>query len=330
MTDNKKASFENRVFGCVIVKSINSNYNADFTHQPRTLPDGTVYATDKALKYTIRNYIDRVYTEEKVFYFKRLNEDLNPLDLVGMYKRVFNSEIKSDSKDKLLINLLSCIDIKLFGATFAPKGNDQKGKNISIHGPVQINHGVNRFPENSIYSEQIMSPFSNPKEKKGKDNEESESSEPGMTTLGSQSKLKEGHYVHHFSINPLNLRDHSEIANKGKKESETVFLSNLDIEKLKEGMKKGATYYDSASKAGTENELLLWIQLKKESKAVLPNLSELVEVERKESGQVKIDLSKIKEVLESRKDEIEKIEVSYNSSITELIGLPDNSVISEL
>lgn len=151
-----------------------------------------------------------------------------------------------------------------------------------------------------------------------------------MTTLGSQSKLKEGHYVHHFSINPLNLRDHSEIANKGKKESETVFLSNLDIEKLKEGMKKGATYYDSASKAGTENELLLWIQLKKESKAVLPNLSELVEVERKESGQVKIDLSKIKEVLESRKDEIEKIEVSYNSSITELIGLPDNSVISEL
>lgn len=166
MTDNKKASFENRVFGCVIVKSINSNYNADFTHQPRTLPDGTVYATDKALKYTIRNYIDRVYTEEKVFYFKRLNEDLNPLDLVGMYKRVFNSEIKSDSKDKLLINLLSCIDIKLFGATFAPKGNDQKGKNISIHGPVQINHGVNRFPENSIYSEQIMSPFSNPKEKR--------------------------------------------------------------------------------------------------------------------------------------------------------------------
>ena len=35
-------SFKNRVFGCVIVKSINSNYNSDFSHQPRTLPDGTV------------------------------------------------------------------------------------------------------------------------------------------------------------------------------------------------------------------------------------------------------------------------------------------------
>ena len=48
--------FNNRVFGCVVVKSINSNYNADFSGQPRTLPDGTVYATDKALKYAIRNY----------------------------------------------------------------------------------------------------------------------------------------------------------------------------------------------------------------------------------------------------------------------------------
>ena len=51
-------TFKNRVFGCVVIKSVNSNYNADFSHQPRTLPDGSVYATDKALKYTVRNYID--------------------------------------------------------------------------------------------------------------------------------------------------------------------------------------------------------------------------------------------------------------------------------
>ena len=34
--------FENRVFGCVVVKAINSNYNADFSGQPRTLPNGVV------------------------------------------------------------------------------------------------------------------------------------------------------------------------------------------------------------------------------------------------------------------------------------------------
>jgi len=57
--------FKNRVFGAAIVKAINSNYNADFTGQPRTLPDGTVYATDKAFKYTIRNYVKDVFLVKK-------------------------------------------------------------------------------------------------------------------------------------------------------------------------------------------------------------------------------------------------------------------------
>lgn len=48
--------FKNRVFGAVIIKSINSNFNADFTHHPRTLPDGVVYSTDKALKYAVKDY----------------------------------------------------------------------------------------------------------------------------------------------------------------------------------------------------------------------------------------------------------------------------------
>ena len=47
------AEFKKRVYGCAIVKAINSNYNADFSGQPRTLSDGIVYATDKAFKYSI-------------------------------------------------------------------------------------------------------------------------------------------------------------------------------------------------------------------------------------------------------------------------------------
>ena len=85
--------FNKRVFGCAIIKSINSNYNADFSHQPRTLPNGTVYATDKALKYSIRNYWKNVL-DEKVFYFKVLNEQMMPHDLVGLYKEHFKSEVK--------------------------------------------------------------------------------------------------------------------------------------------------------------------------------------------------------------------------------------------
>jgi CRISPR-associated protein Csh2 len=319
LNQETKQNFNSRVFGCVIIKSINSNYNADFTHQPRTLPDGTVYATDKALKYTIRNFFNKVYTNEKVFYFKRLNDDLNPLDLVGMYKQVFQTEIEVDAKDRILNNLLSCLDIKLFGATFAPKGDKQKGKNISIHGPVQINHGVNRFPENNIYSEQIMSPFSNPKEKKGKDStSDVETTEPGMTTLGSQSKLHEGHYVHHFSINPLNVKDSFELINKGKEEK--VGFTNQDIEKLKEAMRKGATYYDSASKAGTENELLLWVELNENSKAVLPNVTELINISRNQEKKVTIDLDGVAKLLKGNKNEIQKIELYYNKTLTTIVN----------
>ena len=148
-------TFKNRVFGCVVIKSVNSNYNADFSHQPRTLPDGSVYATDKALKYTVRNYIDKNYPEDKVFYFKSLNGDMQPRDLDQNYARFFGDYPKADKKEAvkarkvILGNLLSCLDVRLFGGTFA-----SKTANLSIHGVVQPTHGVNRYVEGIIYSEQ--------------------------------------------------------------------------------------------------------------------------------------------------------------------------------
>ena len=217
-------TFKNRVFGCAIVKSINSNYNADFSHQPRTLPNGIVYATDKVLKYSIRNYWKKVQGET-VFYSKSLTEDMSPRTLDETLELHFGKiEDKGNSlRLKVLKNLLSCIDVRVFGGTYAGKTN------ISIHGACQITHGVNRFGENVIYSEQIMSPFRNPSEK---------SNESTMTTLGSQSKLQEGHYVHHFSVNPKNIEDDTNrVGSEG--------LSEADIEKLKEGLRKGVTYYDS-------------------------------------------------------------------------------------
>ena len=87
--------FKNRIFGCAIIKAINSNYNADFSGLPRTLPDGRVYATDKALKYTIKNYIKDIHTEEKVFYFKTLNENLNPISLNESYVKHFGEYPKA-------------------------------------------------------------------------------------------------------------------------------------------------------------------------------------------------------------------------------------------
>ena len=303
--------FKNRVFGAAIVKAINSNYNADFSGQPRTLPNGIVYATDKAFKYTVKNYIKDVYSGEKIFYFKRLSDDFNPLTLEDTYYKVFNVK---EAKDKKIVasDILSCIDIRLFGATFAMKG---KAGNIalSIHGPVQINHGVNIWNENNIFSEQITAPFSTPGDK-----------EKGMTTIGRQSKLEEGHYLHHFSVNPKNLEEIVALAGTG-----VDTLSAEDINILKEAMRRGATYYDSASKAGTENEFMVWVQLKETSKLVLPNFSSLIELNEKE-GQRVLDLQKMKTELKKYESEIELVEIYRNEASLVIENQPENAKVFSL
>lgn len=308
--------FQNRVFGCVIVKSINSNYNADFTHQPRTLPDGTVYATDKVLKYSVRNWFKKHYDDDKIFYFKTMNDEMQPRDLGETYVKIFGAFPKNEGKDKdiktrkeVLKNLLSCLDVRLFGGTFA-----EKAANLSIHGSTQITHGVNRFPENAVYSEQISSPFRNANEK---------SADSMQTTLGTQFKLKEGHYVHHFSVNPDNLSDLVKV-------SDGQGVSASDIEKLKAGLSRGVTFYDSSAKAGTENELLLWVQLKAGSKLVLPSFVELVTVHDDEKRT--IDLTKVSEILSRTHiaSEIETIEIWYDKTAATVKGAPAGAVYHEI
>jgi len=301
--------FNNRVFGCAIIKSINSNYNADFSGQPRKLPNGIVYATDKALKYSIRNYWKKSLGL-KVLYFKHLNSEMMPVDLVELYKVAFKSEVKSDDKKTVLKNLLSVIDVKLFGATFAPKGTGIEKKNVSIHGTCQITHGVNRYPENFIFTEQGIAPFTT----SGEENEAAR----GNTTIRTESKLEEGHYVHHFSVNPKNIEEDAQRV-------EASGLTDDDISKLKEGLRKGASFYDSAAKSGTENEVLFWVQLNEGSKIVLPSLVELVDVHNDEDRT--IDFAKVTAILNKAhiKKEIEIIEVYYNQGISHIINLPESA-----
>ena len=103
-------------------------------------------------------------------------------------------------------------------------------------------------------------------------------------------------------------------------------LPDEDIHKLKESMRRGATYYDSTSKAGTENELLIWVQLKENSKVVLPNLSSLIKMETgKRDGKVVLDLSGLSDVLTKFDDEIEKTEIFRNEGAINIENKPENT-----
>ena len=302
------AEFKKRVYGCAIVKAINSNYNADFSGQPRTLPDGIVYATDKAFKYSIKKYLKDAYENVDVFYMKTLNDNMNPRSLNERYENLFRAKPKDETKKDVVKNLLSCLDVKLFGATFTSGSTS-----VSVHGPVQINHGVNIWKDNNIYTEQITSPFRNEKKDEDPDTEKS------MTTIGRQSRLEEGHYLHHFSINPGNLDDISEIV------GEDVKLSTADIDKLKVGMRRGVTWYDSASKAGCENEMLVWVELNKEgSKLVLPSFATLIKLEEeKENGKCVYDFEALTNKLEDIKSSVESVEGYYNKQTCILQNLTE-------
>lgn len=297
------SNFNQRIFGCAIVRAINANYNADFSHQPRTLPSGVCYATDKALKYLVKNYF--LEQKESVFYFKRLNKDFQPLRLEDAYNTMFPGREKPN-KSVVANDLLSCLDIRCFGATFAMKAKGGDNIAISIHGPVQFNHGINIWKENNIYSEQIMSPFA---DKEGSD----------ASTLGRQSKLQEGHYLHHISVNPKNI---DEIV----KLSGGSHLSIDDIEKLKNALRFGASYFDSSAKAGIDNEALVWVTLAEDAKSVLPTFNNLIKLD-KVDNKVVLNLEDLSSAIDRLGDEVESIEVYY---LTESIKIENEPAKSKL
>ncbi|EJF52127.1 uncharacterized protein predicted to be involved in DNA repair [Saprospira grandis DSM 2844] len=298
------SNFKNRVFGCVMVKALNASYNADFSQQPRRLPNGTVYATDKVLKYSIRNYFKQALGE-RVFYFSSHNKDFQPRNLDETYAYHFDAKTAKDKK-KVLENLFTCLDVRLFGGTYA-----SKNANLSIHGSCQITPALNRFPEQMIYSEQIMSPFRN-----------SSKSDSMQTTLGTQSRLQEGHYVHHFSLNPKNIESFKEQL------PNLQLLSQEDVRKLKEALRRGVTYYDSASKIGCENELMIWLELKEGEQMVLPSFVELIEMTEDKV----LDLSALSRILQ-RPDVLaatEKLEIYTNIPKESIKGLMEHAQLLAL
>lgn len=120
---------ENRVYGVVGIKSIMSNWNADFTGKPKTTSNGDVYGSDKAFKYPIKKMWEA--NGEKILYVKSYKDEkqnIQPKTLGERFEELFNNKV-SDIKDKkeIIKYLFSTMDVMNFGATFAEEKN-----NISI------------------------------------------------------------------------------------------------------------------------------------------------------------------------------------------------------
>lgn len=264
------SKYEKFASGIFVVRADNANFNADFSGMPRTLPDGTIFATDKALKYCIRKYIHDL-TDKGVFVWKRFQltnkKQTNEKESLGVLTLDSNIEVflgkdNIKSPSDFLKNLLKkAVDIRLFGATIAAKGvpdskkkkedvdssdkQENKSKtNYSICGPCQITYGVDKFGKGEIISSTIQSPYADKSE--------------FQSTLGSQSRVTEAHYVYDFTINPNNLLMDEQLKTAGVDDS--CFLQKEDVELFKEAIRLGVNYVTSTTKIGALAELLLFVE----------------------------------------------------------------------
>lgn len=293
--------------GLLIVKAKNSSFNSDFSGLPRRLPDnhGTIYATDKALKYCIRKYL--LEHNAKVFVWRRYNEKRKPLDIDENYENVFG---KTDTDKKTIVtNLVNATDVRLFGVTYAGKN-----ANVSITGSTQISYGVNKFDENLFFNNSILSPYQNLNDENAK-----------QQTLGNETKTLEAHYVYDFIINPNNLISSLDFLEE--KDKEKLLLQESDIAIFKESMCKGVSNVTSASKIGSDSELFLFIEMKSDKKNgvieshILPLMKDQIKVNNKD-GKTVIELQDVfKSLTNSYKKYISNIELYYDNNTTNVIGI---------
>lgn len=291
---------KNRVYGAAGIKSIMSNWNADFTGRPKTISKGEIFGSDKAFKYPIKRMWEN--NGEKVLFLKsyRIEKDkLQPLQLSERYQKIFETEINDKTpSETVLKNLFSAIDVLNFGATFA-----EKKQNISITGAVQIGQGFNQYKHTDVETQDILSPFRN-----------SQKDDADASSLGKKIVADEAHYIYPFSVNPQNYKVYKGIV----PDFEGYTLEAY--QKFKQGCLVAATGFNTNSKSGCENEFAIFIEVKENSRLYLANLDQYITFHKSENGKDIIDLKKLKELLNKVEPQIEKTELYYNHLTLEVDG----------
>ena len=283
-----------RVYGILGISSIMGNWNADFSGYPKTTTDGNVFGSDKALKYPMKKMWDN--EDKKVIYIKSLNKDLIPRTLKERYVKTFNDDDLKDTT-KVLTNLMTAVDVKNFGATFA-----EAGCNIAITGAVQIGQGFNKYEDSTPQEQPILSPFADATDKDAKN-----------STIGTKITSNEAHYFYPFVINPLAYKELIELG-------VTEGYTEEDYHNFRRTALVSATSFATNSKVGCENEIALFVETKAD--AYLPNLSEYIQFKKgTDKNIIKIQCT---ELLHELGEQIEKVDIYYNPHTTVLEGVSED------
>lgn len=279
-----------RVYGVIGISSIMANWNADFSGYPKTISDGRTFGSDKALKYPMKKMWEN--EGRKVLYIKSMRFEKNslvPRSLKERYNVLFGESTKAEEKDsrKVLTNLMTAVDVKNFGATYAESKN-----NIAITGAVQIGQGFNVYEQTEPQEQQILSPFRNPSQEKEKGEQKNSSSGAndvsddegstnmdfkGATSLGTKIVSDEAHYMYPFVINPQAYKELIEL-------EVTEGYTEDDYQNFKRTSLVCATSFATNAKEGCENEFALFVETKQN--VYLPNLTSYIRFQKEEEKNV--------------------------------------------
>lgn len=290
-----------RVYGVIGIKSVMSNWNADFEGNPKSISDGKIFGSDKALKYPMKKMWQS--EGEKVLYIKSFKEDekdkkLRPRSLKERYEYIFGVEDLKKQKESnvVLKNLFTAIEVKNFGATFAEADN-----NFGITGAVQIAQGFNKYDDSQTEEQQILSPFRDGT----KDNAD-------QSTLGTKIVSNEAHYAYHFAINPDAYTEYVEMG-------VTEGYTEEDYEKFKKAALTSATSFNTNSKVWCENELAVFVETDKNT--YLPDLAQYVFFKKSDDENEKDTIElKFDSILNDVKDKIQTVEIYYNPYTTNIVA----------
>lgn len=261
-----------RVYGVIGISSVMANWNADFSGYPKTISDGRTFGSDKALKYPMKKMWEN--EGKKVLYIKSMTFKENkgeislvPRSLKERYDFLFGEPTKAEAKDskKVLTDLMTAVDVKNFGATYAESGN-----NIAITGAVQVGQGFNVYEQTEPQEQQILSPFRD-------SSKEKEKGEAKNSTLGTKIVSDEAHYMYPFVINP---QAYKELIELGVTEGYT----EDDYQNFKRTSLVCATSFATNAKEGCENEFALFVET--EQDVYLPNLTSYIRFQKEEEKNV--------------------------------------------
>lgn len=304
----------NRVFGLVGFETRNNVFNAGFDGQPRQNTRGEFIVSDKSYKYAFRRYLDSL--NKQIFVLKTLKEDtkgkLIPKSIEERYKDLFG-EIPKNNDLEVLKNLLSCTDVMNFGIAFPVK--DCK---LDVTGVAQLEVGVNNDPLTSQYTLEQLSPYRD--DSKTKETNEGKE-EKSQSTIGSKTVVDKAHYLVNVFVNPSNLKCFKDYG---------IEYTEQAYEDLKLGLVNCITALNSQTKIGSINEFGIFIKLKENSLFNISFLERYIDFSYPFEGKNVIDMNVLTNILNKQINDIEEIEIYYNSTTTELLNYPTNAIIKEL